>query len=221
MNAKAIVFDFNGTLFFDYKENLDAWNIISKKYRGREFYSEEYDSLMGMTDPCVVRAMKNDVSDEEAYQIANEKEELYLKLCKERKLTLVKEAVEFIKYVQSLSIKTAIASSAPKGNMEWYYNNLGLDKLFKRDEIICDPPGLKSKPEPDIFRLALKIVGISAEDAICFEDSPGGLKAALRTPFKKTIAVLSPGMSEEKQCAFVSPISWSCILEHKEKIIKL
>ena len=44
MNAKAIVFDFNGTLFFDYKENLDAWNIISNKYREREFYSDEYDS---------------------------------------------------------------------------------------------------------------------------------------------------------------------------------
>lgn len=221
MNAKAIVFDFNGTLFFDYKENLDAWNIISKKYRGREFYSDEYDSLMGMTDSCVVRFIKSDASDDLAYQIGHEKEEVYLKLCKERKLTLVNEAVEFIKYVQSLNIRTMIASSAPKGNMEWYYNNLGLDKLFKKEEIICDPPGLKSKPEPDIFRLALKTIGVNAEDGICFEDSPGGLKAALRTPFKKTIAVLSPGMSEEKQCAFVSPISWPYILEHKDEIIKL
>lgn len=221
MNAKAIVFDFNGTLFFDYKENFDAWNIISKKYRDREFYSDEYDSLMGMTDPCVVRVIRSDVSNNEAYIIGNEKEDLYLQLCKERKLTLVKEAVEFIKYVHSLNIRTMIASSAPKGNMEWYYNNLGLDKLFKKEEIICDPPGLKSKPEPDIFRLALKTINVKAEDAICFEDSPGGLNAALKTPFKKTIAVISPGMSEEKQSVFVSPISWPYILEHKEEIIKL
>lgn len=221
MNAKAIVFDFNGTLFFDYKENLDAWNIISKKYRGREFYSDEYDSLMGMTDSCVVRFIKSDASDDLAYKIGHEKEEVYLKLCKERKLTLVKEAIEFIEYVQSLNIKVAIASSAPKENMEWYYNNLGLNKLFKKEEIICDPPGLKSKPEPDIFRLALKTLAVSGQDAICFEDSPGGLNAALRTPFKKTIAVISPGMREEKQSIFVSPLSWSYILLHKDEIIKL
>lgn len=221
MNAKAIVFDFNGTLFFDYKENFDAWNIISKKYRGREFYRDEYDSLMGMTDSCVVRAIKSDISDDLAHIIANEKEELYLDFCKIRKLTLVKEAVDFIKYVQSLNISVAIASSAPKENMEWYYNNLGLDKFFKREEIICDPPQIKSKPEPDIFRLALKTIGSNAEDSICFEDSPGGLKAALNTPFKKTIAVLSPGIREERQSEYVSPVSWQYILEHKDEVIKL
>ena len=41
MNYKAIIFDFNGTLFFDNDKHVLAWGKISKLIRGRGISDEE------------------------------------------------------------------------------------------------------------------------------------------------------------------------------------
>ena len=37
---KGIIFDFNGTLFWDSKKHLEAWREYSKKLRGHAFTDE-------------------------------------------------------------------------------------------------------------------------------------------------------------------------------------
>lgn len=219
--AEAVVFDFNGTLFFDYDENRDAWNEISLKYRGRLFTNEEYDSMMGMTDIlCAEKIVgKRDISFLE--KVGEEKEKIYLRLCKERVLSLEKDAVTFIKQLKEDGIKVLIASSAPKANMEWYMNNLGLVSLFPPEYIIAGRYDLPSKPEPDIFRLALSTAGVAGEDAICFEDAPNGLRAALRTPFEKVYAINSPGFDNTIQKTLAPMIDWAYTLSHYGEVISL
>ena len=239
--AKAVVFDFNGTLFFDYQENKDGWNEISLLYRGRPFEDAEYDSMMGMTDPMCVRKMLGDLpastckasdlpaerlpkrglTDERITEIANQKEEIYLRLCKERRLTLEPNAVRFIQKLKADSIKVLIASSAPKINMDWYYDNLGLKDLFTRDYVIASPKDLPSKPNPDIFQYTLKVAQVAPEDAICFEDAPNGLRAALATPFKKVYGIESPGFDNTIQRTLAPMINWDYALEHYQEIISL
>ena len=41
MKYKAVIFDFNGTLFFDNDKHVKAWNEISKLIRGRDISLEE------------------------------------------------------------------------------------------------------------------------------------------------------------------------------------
>ena len=229
--AKAVVFDFNGTLFFDYQENKDGWNEISILYRGRPFEDAEYDSMMGMTDPMCVRKMLGDLPAERlpkggltearVTEIANQKEEIYLRLCKERKLSLEPNAVRFIQKLKASGIKVLIASSAPKINMDWYYNNLGLKDLFDREYVIASPKDLPSKPNPDIFQYTLKVAQVAPEDAICFEDAPNGLRAALATPFKKVYGIESPGFDNTIQRTLAPMINWSYVLEHYQEIISL
>lgn len=219
--AEAVVFDFNGTLFFDYNENRDAWNEISLKYRGRLFTGEEYDSMMGMTDLlCAEKIVgKKDISYLE--KVGEEKEEIYLRLCKERGLTIEKDAVTFIKQLKKDGIKVLIASSAPKANMEWYIANLGLMSLFPPKYIIAGRYDLPSKPAPDIFRLALATAGVKEDDAICFEDAPNGLRAALATPFKKVYAINSPGFNNTVQKTLAPMIDWSYTLSNYREVISL
>ena len=42
---KGIIFDFNGTLFWDSKLHYDAWREFSKELRGYEFTDEEINTL--------------------------------------------------------------------------------------------------------------------------------------------------------------------------------
>ncbi len=219
--AKAVVFDFNGTLFFDYKENKDAWDEISLKYRGRHIEEEEHDRLMGMIDPICVRAMLGDLPYEQLVAIGNEKEEIYLRLCQERHLSLEESAVQFIQQLKARGIKTLIASSAPKINMDWYYNHLGLKNLFDRNFIIAGREDLPSKPHPHIFQYALQVAQSSPSEAICFEDAPNGLRAALAANFKKVYGIHSPGLDDSIQKTLAPIISWPQALENFSEIITL
>ncbi len=219
--ADAVVFDFNGTLFFDYRENRDAWNEVSREIRKREFTEDEYNSMMGMTDTECARRIIGDRSESELKKVYEEKENIYLRLCRERRLTLENDAVTFIRRLRDDNIKVLIASSAPKMNMDWYIENLGLDKLFDRDFIIAGRTDIPSKPEPDIFRLALETAYVKPENAICFEDAPNGLRAALATPFRKVYCISSPGFDDTVQKTLAPVINWSYTLTHYSEVIEL
>ncbi len=219
--AKAVVFDFNGTLFFDYQENKDAWNAISIKYRGHAFEETEYNNIMGRLDPICVRLMLGELPYPQLVEIANEKEEIYLQLCQERHLSIEESAIQFIRRLKERGIKTLIASSAPKSNMDWYYEHLGLKDLFEPGCIIAGRDDIPSKPNPDIFQYALKVAKTSPNEAICFEDAPNGLRAALAANFKKVYGIQSPGFDDTVQKTLVTMLTWPYALEHFAEIITL
>lgn len=220
-NVEAVVFDFNGTLFFDYKENRDAWNVISLKYRGREFDEKEYNASMGMTDRMTVNFLFGEMKDEENDRLSEEKENIYLELCRKRKLTLEKDAVTFIKKLKSDNIKVLVASSCPKMNMAYYKKNLGLLDLFDEKYIIYGRDDIPGKPAPDIFRLALRIAGVEENKAICFEDAPNGIRAALSTPFHKVYGVHSPGLDDSVQKTLTKVIDWNYTILNYNEVISL
>ena len=41
-SADGIVFDFNGTLFLDERENRESWNMIAVELRGEALSDEEF-----------------------------------------------------------------------------------------------------------------------------------------------------------------------------------
>ena len=49
MEYQGIIFDFNGTLFFDNDKHIKAWNEISKILRGREITLEELHAKLNGT----------------------------------------------------------------------------------------------------------------------------------------------------------------------------
>ena len=55
-------------------------------------------------------------------------------------------------------------------------------------------PAGRTKPNPDVFLKALDVLGITAAEAIVFEDSPNGVKAA-RTAGIYVVAVPNPTTS--------------------------
>ncbi len=219
--VKAVVFDFNGTLFFDYRENRDAWDEISKRYRGRIFEEDEYNSMMGMTDTMCVKKLLGEKSDEEIMRISDEKEDIYFSLCLERGLEIERDGLAFIEKLKRDNIKVLIASSCPKKNMEWYKKNLHLLDYFAPDYIIAGRDDLPSKPESDIFRLALKTASVCGSDAVSFEDSPNGLIAAINTPFRKTYCISSPGFDDTIQKTLAPVITWRYTLRHYKEVITI
>jgi HAD superfamily hydrolase (TIGR01509 family) len=86
--------------------------------------------------------------------------------------------LDYLQEARRLGLKLAIASSSRHAWVEGHGGRLGILDYF--DKIICrdDVAEGRTKPNPDLFLLALERLGVQANEAIVFEDSPNGVKAA-------------------------------------------
>ena len=192
-SADGIVFDFNGTLFLDERENRESWNMIAVELRGEALSDEEFLRENGRTDADMVRAILPGVSDEEAERWSRRKEEIYKDLCISRSLDLAPGARDLFEAVLSRGMRIAIASSAPKMNMDWYIPRFHLLDYFKPSAIIAGRTDIPSKPDGAIFRLALESIGVEGGRAIAFEDSRAGVLSAKDAGIRTIYRMRSPG----------------------------
>jgi HAD superfamily hydrolase (TIGR01509 family) len=85
---------------------------------------------------------------------------------------------EMILNGRARGLKIAAASSSHHAWVDTHLARLGLiqhyDKIFCADDVA---PG-RTKPNPDLFLLALDQLQVQKEEAVIFEDSPNGVKAA-------------------------------------------
>ena len=80
---KGIIFDFNGTLYWDSQLHYDAWREYSKLLRGFEFSDEEMrDKMFGHTNEDIIEyAIGKKPTKEMVEKYGKEKEALYRKRC--------------------------------------------------------------------------------------------------------------------------------------------
>ena len=192
-DADGIVFDFNGTLFPDERENRESWNVIAVMLRGRELSDEEFRLQNGRTDEEMIQFLLPSANEKECREWGERKEDLYKDLCISHSLDLAEGARELFSHALSRGMKIAIASFAPKMNMDWYITRFGLLEYFDPKTIIAGRTDIPSKPDGTIFRLALESIGVKAERALAFEDSPAGVQSALNAGIPKVFRLRGPG----------------------------
>lgn len=192
---KALIFDFNGTLFWDTEYHKAAWSAISKRYRGVEVSRSESHHLNGRTNAeTIAYLLGRNPTAPEVRAISEEKEGLYEQIClANRPLTLAPGAVELIKAAKEQDIPVAIATSAGEDNIERYKKWFNLLSLFDESAIIFDNGKRKGKPEPDIYLDACNALGMEARLCTVFEDTRAGIQSAYRAHIGSIIAVASPG----------------------------
>ena len=54
---EAVIFDFNGTLFFDTEKHIEAWKSYAEQIIGRPLKDEENAAIMGSS--CLIRNLDN------------------------------------------------------------------------------------------------------------------------------------------------------------------
>ncbi len=77
---------------------------------------------------------------------------------------------------QALGLKRAVASSSPRSWVVPWLETLGLIQYFDHITTVDDTG--KVKPDPSLFLHAASSLGVQPEEALIFEDSLNGLRAA-------------------------------------------
>ena len=199
---KAIIFDFNGTMFFDEDKHVISWRVFAKKEFGVDIKDEDFPlHIHGFSNKEILKFLSGrEFSNEEVKEYATRKELYYQQICEEDKdtLHLVKGLEEFLFLLKEKGVRIAICTASMKPNVDWYIKTFNLHRFFLDDEIIYDDGTLrKGKPDPEIYLRALNKLGIEGKDAIVFEDALSGITSSYRAGVD-TIFALEPEERFEK-----------------------
>lgn len=190
-----IIFDFNGTLYWDSALHYQAWREYSKMLRGYEFTDDEMRRKMfGHTNADIIEyCIGQKPSAEMVEKYGKEKEAMYRKRCllDPENFKLAPGAVEFLDYLKENNIPRTIATMSEWDNVEFYIKEFGLEKWFDVDRIVYSDGTIPGKPAPDIFIIAADKLGLKPQDCIVVEDAIAGIKSAKAAGIGKIIAIAS------------------------------
>ena len=208
---KGVIFDFNGTLFWDSKLHFEAWRIYSEKLTGTPFSDEEMlEHMFGHTNEDILTYALGKKPDKELLdKYAYEKEAYYRQMCLEKPedFKLAPHAEDFLDYLKSNNVPMAIATMSEWCNVEFYIKEFNLEKWFDLDNIVYSDGTVPGKPAPDIYLIAAKKLNLDPKDCTVFEDAVAGLTSAHKAGIGEIIAVASNEPTEYyKNIPFISQI---------------
>jgi HAD superfamily hydrolase (TIGR01509 family) len=179
LHIKALIFDFDGLILDTETPEYQVWQSIYREH-GFELPHEEWGKIIGGYGISSFDAAENlsllsqgrldsvslrDRFRTESHALIHEQ-------------SILPGIVNTLQEAKRLGLKLAIASSSPHSWVDTHAKRLGIFDYF--DKVICADdiaPG-RTKPNPDLFLLALDQLQVQKDEAIVFEDSPNGVKAA-------------------------------------------
>lgn len=180
MNFDCVVFDFNGTLFFDDDKHVAAWNQISKEIRGIGITPQElHENINGVPNQQTITFLSGGTYTQEQIDFYSQKKEaVYREKCMEdtENFHLVDGAEEYFDYLKSKNIPFTIATASIKPNVDFFIDSFHLDRWIPRDHFVYDDGTYENKVA--MFQDACRILGSDPDHCLVFEDSGSGIRNA-------------------------------------------
>jgi len=195
---KALIFDFDGLILDTESPEADMWMQIYAEH-GFDFPLDQWGTIVGGGG-----SSNFDAADHLSHLSQGRLDSVSLRSRHRSgsdaltlKNPILPGVADYIQGAKSLGLKLAIASSSPHSWVDTHAKRLGIYDYF--DHVICAddvPPG-RTKPNPDLYLLALRQLQVQKNEAVVFEDSPNGVKAAHRVGIF-VVAVPNPTTSKLK-----------------------
>jgi beta-phosphoglucomutase len=117
-------------------------------------------------------------SAERIQRVGDAKEELYRKLVREGRMDPLPGAREWVGRLHEQGWLQAIASSAPRKNIEVVLEVIGMAGLFQA--LVSAEDVTAGKPDPQVFQKGAERLGMPPSRCIVVEDAVPGVEAARR-----------------------------------------
>ena len=202
---EAVIFDVDGTLVDSVDLHAAAWQRALAKF-GHDVSFEMVRGQIGKGGDKLIPVFLSD-RDRDYHGVAME--QWRGELFRSEYLPLVRpfSAVPaLLRRIRAAGLKVAVGSSAKTPELKAYLDIAEIAGLV--DVVTSSDDVEQSKPDPDVFNVALQKLGIPASDTVVIGDTPYDATAAKRAGIE-AIGVLSGGFAEsdlrESGCMAVYP----------------
>lgn len=181
--VKACIFDLDGVIVDTAKYHFIAWRRLANSL-GFDFSEEENEKLKGVSrmESLNLILQWGGVEKTEAEKLALTDlkngwyREYILKMGPEE---ILEGVVPFLDHLEGLGIRKAVGSSSK--NASTILGQIGLAPRF--EAVIDGNRATRSKPDPQVFEMGARAMGLPPGECIVFEDAEKGVDAALAGGF--------------------------------------
>jgi HAD superfamily hydrolase (TIGR01509 family) len=194
MKTPAFVFDMDGVIVNSNPYHKVALQMFCQRLGFHLDEQEMIHKIYGRTNKeWISNLFGGDIEADLLAQYGIEKELLYQELYKPHIQPLA-GLREFLQLLDLQDIPRAVATSAPRMNVDFTLGNTGLSSFFS---IILDESCVShGKPNPEIYLKAAAALQLPPERCIVFEDSLSGVAAA-QAAGCKVVGVLTTHSADE------------------------
>lgn len=204
-----VIFDFNGTMFWDSEFHDQAWKQMSKEIRGKALSDDELaHKVHGKVNEKII-AYLCDVPEAENKRISKEKEASYRRICREnpKHFTLAPGLEKYLDYLLKHKVSMNIATASIEDNVKFFVEEFHLEKWFDPYKIVYDNGRYHNKVK--MFQDAALHIKETINECIVFEDSIIGVECAKQAK-AKMIVVIAP---KEKHSEWLEVDGVSYVIE--------
>ena len=174
-----VIFDLDGVLVSTDEMHYQAWKRLAQELHITGFTREDNRRQRGVSRMAsleiVLEKADRTYSEEEKIELAERKNGYYLELLEEMDESSVLENVkDVLEKLKNGGLLLAVGSASK--NAPVILEKTGLMPYF--DKISCGLDTTKSKPDPEVFLVAAKKLGLPPEECLVVEDSAAGIEAA-------------------------------------------
>jgi beta-phosphoglucomutase len=175
---KAILWDLDGTLVDSENFHWRAWRRTMEA-EGAFITQDDFRASFGQrNDSILPRWLGMNATPDRVQRVGDSKESYYRNLVRSEGLAPLPGAADWVRRLRSEGWKQAVASSAPRQNIEVVLEALKLSEYF---EITVGAEDVhQGKPDPEIFLVAAERLGARTSRCVVVEDSSAGIHAAKR-----------------------------------------
>ena len=180
---KAAIFDMDGLLIDSERIIMQAC-IIAAKQVGITYTQVEYVELIGRAGPDSTRIMVEQLGSIENFNQVMRGLDAQLSL-HNHTFPLKHGVLDLLQHYQSNNVICSVASSSPMHHISHRLSHANVLDYFSH--ITSGQEVTLGKPNPDIYLLAVRKLGLNVEDCIAFEDSENGARAAIAAGLKVVV----------------------------------
>ncbi len=197
----AAIFDLDGTLVDSYDAHFDAWRQVAGEI-GHDLTVEQFARQFGRTNDPILREIFEWVGRETPdaaglRSLADRKEALF-RAAIEQAFPSMAGGRALLRALREGGWRLAVGSSAPPDNVALAVAGLEAGSLF--EALVHGDDVKHGKPDPEVFLLAAKRLGVEPSRCVVVEDAPPGLEAAQRAGMA-SIGLASKGRTRAELAA--------------------
>jgi beta-phosphoglucomutase len=184
---RAALWDVDGTLIDSREYHWLSWQGALAG-EGFAVTPEQFADSFGRRNDEILRGYFPAYSPDDITRVGEAKEVAYRRLVREQGIDLLPGVRRWLDRLRAEGWRQAVASSAPRANLEVIIEALGLDGYFAA--VAAAEDVTEGKPDPQVFLVAAAKLGVEPSACVVVEDAPAGTEAARRAGMR-SVGVLS------------------------------
>ena len=187
-----MLWDLDGTLVDSAEQHWEAWRFALEAAGLTVSYDRFRETFGRRNDAILSGWFGSRVTPLDLKRIGEAKEARYRELVAGGGFTPLPGAVEWVRRLRRQGWRQAVASSAPRANVDVLVKVLGLAEDF--DALVAAEDVKRGKPEPEVFLTAAARLQVPADCCVVVEDAPAGIEAAGRAGMR-SVGIGPPGFA--------------------------